>query len=103
LVKKGLKYTKRISSETFSNYDVNCDRDAILVGCINSGTSLFAGVVTFSVLGFMANEKGVEVKDVVDSGPGLAFLVYPEVVARLPGAPAWAILFFLMFVVSKIR
>jgi hypothetical protein len=29
--------------------------------------------------GYMAKEKGVEIAEVVRGGPGLAFLVYPEV------------------------
>lgn len=61
-----------------------------------------AGCVTFSILGNIALEQGTEVAEVVKSGPGLVFLTYPEVVLKLPGAPAWAAIFFFMLVVSCI-
>jgi len=34
----------------------------------------------------------------VMSGPGLAFIVYPAAVAKMPAAPFWSICFFFMLI-----
>lgn len=71
-------------------------RDSLIVAFCNIATSFFAGLVIFSIIGFLAHELDVEVKKVVDQGAGLAFIVYPEVVTRLPISPVWSVLFFVM-------
>jgi len=81
---------------SYNKFHHNCHRDAIFVCCVNSLTSIFSAVVIFSILGYMANQKGVEVGDVVQSGPALAFLVYPEVVLAIAPSPFWSFLFFIM-------
>lgn len=43
-------------------------RDSIIVPIVNAFTSLYAGFVVFSVLGFMAVQKGVGVEDVAVGG-----------------------------------
>lgn len=43
-------------------------RDCFWLCLLNSGTSFVAGFVVFSILGFMAQEQGVTVDTVVESG-----------------------------------
>ena len=43
-------------------------RDSFLLCLLNSGTSFLSGFVIFSVLGFMAEEQGVDMASVVESG-----------------------------------
>ena len=47
---------------------ISCCRDCIIFACMNSGTSILAGFVIFAVLGFMAEEQGVSVDRVAESG-----------------------------------
>ena len=43
----------------------NCVRDAYTVVLINCGTSLFAGIVVFSILGHREFKTGIDAREVV--------------------------------------
>ncbi|EDO39708.1 predicted protein, partial [Nematostella vectensis] len=85
-----------ITYGSYNKFNNNCQRDTLIVSVINCLTSVFAGFVIFTMMGFMAHELGVEVEDVVKSGPGLAFIAYPQGIKKIPGSPFWAFLFFFM-------
>nr|KAG5698526.1 hypothetical protein BaRGS_023229 [Batillaria attramentaria] len=87
-----------ITMASYNPFKHNCYRDAIVVAFINCATSIFAGFVIFSMLGYMAHATNQAVANVTEDGPGLVFVVYPEGIARMPGAAVWAFLFFFMLV-----
>jgi len=88
-----------ITLSSYNRFERNCHKDAVLIALSNSVTSVFSGLVVFSILGFMAHTNGLTVEGMVEaSGPGLAFIVYPEVVTLLPAPQVWSALFFLMLI-----
>ena len=57
--------------------------------------SFTAGLAMFGTLGYMAFTQGVQISEVVQSGPTLAFVTIPTALAALPfAAPLFAIIFF---------
>lgn len=92
----GIGFGSLITFGSYNKFENNCIKDAISISLINCCTSLFAGMAIFCVLGHMAFNLGKEVQEVVTSGPGLVFVVYPEGIAQMPISPLWAVLFFFM-------
>lgn len=88
-----------ITYSSYNGFRHNSYRDALIISVADTFTSLLAGFVIFSILGNLAFELNVPVKDVVDSGPGLAFISYPTALAKFNTLPQlFSVLFFLMLV-----
>ncbi len=86
---------------TYSSYlpdksDIN--NNGMMTAFINCGFSMLAGIMVFGVLGHMALQQGVPVKDVVGSGVGLAFVTIPKAINLLPASGFFGFLFFLSLV-----
>uniref|UniRef100_A0A182KAF6 Transporter n=1 Tax=Anopheles christyi TaxID=43041 RepID=A0A182KAF6_9DIPT len=117
----GLAFGGLIAFSSYNPANNNCYRDALVVSVTNCSTSMFAGVVVFSVIGFKATsiydscveERSVMIRQnkshdllpVCDlqkelensaSGTGLAFIIFTEAINQFPAAQLWAVLFFLM-------
>ncbi len=72
---------------TYSSYlpkKSDVTNNAFITGFANSGFELLAGIGVFSALGFMAVQSGKPVEEVVSSGVGLAFVVFPEIINQFP-------------------
>ncbi|XP_031829475.2 sodium- and chloride-dependent glycine transporter 1 isoform X4 [Nomia melanderi] len=91
-----------ITLSSYNNFSHNCHRDAIFVTLTNLLTSIFAGFVIFSIMGFLAHEMQMPIDKVLQSGAGLAFVAYPEAVVRMPLPNLWAVLFFFMLFILGI-
>lgn len=83
---------------SYNGFRHNVFRDAAIISFIDTFTSLLAGFTIFSVLGYLAEQLNVDVKDVLKGGGStLAFVSYPDVLARFTFVPQFfATMFFLM-------
>lgn len=85
-----------ISLSSYSRKNNNVFKDALIVILGDTAMSLVGGAAVFSTLGFLAEQRGVEVPEVIKSGFSLAFVVYPEAMTQMPLPWLWSFLFFLM-------
>lgn len=84
---------------TYSSYlpkktDIN--NSAFMTAFANCGFEFLSAIAVFSILGFMANLKGVPMSEVVSSGVGLAFVVFPAVFSEMGAVGTFlGVLFFI--------
>ncbi|XP_066559183.1 sodium- and chloride-dependent GABA transporter 2-like isoform X2 [Amia ocellicauda] len=91
-----------IALGSYNKYNNDCYRESFYLCLLNSATSFVAGFAVFSVLGFMAQEQGVPISLVAESGPGLVFITYPRVVAMMPLPQLWSVCFFIMAILLAV-
>ncbi|MCJ2375440.1 sodium-dependent transporter [Vibrio sp. ZSDZ34] len=74
--------------------------NAFMTVLINCGFSILAGIMIFSVLGYMAEEQGKPLTEVVSAGVGLAFVTLPAAINLLPAPYILGPLFFFALVIA---
>lgn len=92
----GIGFGSLIAFGSYNKFHNDVVRDAVSLAITNCVTSLLAGFVVFCVLGNMAFNTKTPIENVVSTGPGLVFVVYPEGLANMPISPLWGVLFFFM-------
>lgn len=76
--------------------------NAFMTVLINCGFSMLAGIMIFAVLGYMAQDQGKPLTEVVSSGVGLAFVTLPAAINLLPVPYILGPLFFLALTIAGI-
>lgn len=94
-----LAFGVMVTYASFLHRKSDINNNAGIICLADFATSFIAGLAIFATLGgmaFVTAQAGnpVAVEDVVDGGPGLAFVAFPYALAQLPGAPWWSFLFF---------
>ncbi|XP_055372891.1 sodium-dependent nutrient amino acid transporter 1 [Condylostylus longicornis] len=89
---------------SYNRFSQNIYRDATIVTTLDTFTSLLAGIIIFGVLGNLAYETGTnDIKSVVKGGSSLAFVSYPDAIAKFAFIPqVFSVLFFVMLFVLGI-
>ncbi|XP_078536150.1 sodium-dependent serotonin transporter [Lissotriton helveticus] len=84
---------------SYNKFHNNCYQDALVTSTVNCLTSFVSGFVIFTVLGYMAEMRNLDVSEVAkDTGPSLLFITYAEAIAKMPASTFFSIIFFLMLI-----
>uniref|UniRef100_A0A8C9SP83 Transporter n=1 Tax=Scleropages formosus TaxID=113540 RepID=A0A8C9SP83_SCLFO len=92
----GIGFGSLMAMASYNDFHNSILKDTLVVSITNSFTSILAGFVIFSAIGYMSHLQSIAVSDIAVDGPGLVFVVYPQAFPTMSVAPLWAVLFFFM-------
>ncbi|XP_078489569.1 sodium- and chloride-dependent betaine transporter-like [Ciona intestinalis] len=98
----GITYPGLTAFGSYNKFRNDFYKQSIYIVPLGAATSLLMGVVTFSLLGHLSHTQGVRVEDLIQSGPGLVFQIYPVGLSLMPLPQFWSVLFFLMFILVAV-
>ncbi|CAF1212929.1 unnamed protein product [Rotaria magnacalcarata] len=85
-----------LSYASFSDINDNVSSTALIASLVNCCTSFLYGTVVFAGLGYLSHRLHNDVSQLTGSNTGLVFVIYPEILASIRGAPFFSVLFFVM-------
>ncbi len=91
-----LAFGTMIAYGSYKNEQDDVTKSAWITAGLDVAISLFAGFVVFAVLGYMATQTQTPITELAASGPGLAFVVFPEALSLMPLPWLFSGLFFVM-------
>jgi len=91
-----------IAYASFLPRDADIVNSSIIIALCDGATAFIGGFAVFGSLGYYAHITGQTVQNVLNGGPGLAFVTYPTIINNLPFARFFGILFFLMLLTLAI-
>ncbi|MFP4144624.1 MAG: sodium-dependent transporter [Phycisphaeraceae bacterium] len=89
-----LGFAVMLSYASFLHRRSDLNNNAMIIGLGDLATSFIAGIAVFSTLGGMSFVTGASVENVVNEGPGLAFVAFPYALGQLPYAAFFSLIFF---------
>ncbi|CBY13504.1 unnamed protein product [Oikopleura dioica] len=90
------------SMGSYNKFSFNVFKWSTRLCCLNFVASIMAGLAIFSVLGNMCFLTGLDMDEIAEGGPGLAFVTYPRALSSLWCPPLWYALFFGMILMLGI-
>ncbi|ALC48305.1 NAAT1 [Drosophila busckii] len=89
---------------SYNRFSHSIYRDAMIVTTLDTLTSLLGGITIFAILGNLAHNLQIDnIREVVRSGTGLAFISYPDAISKFQAVPQlFSVLFFFMLFVLGI-
>ncbi|KAK6190230.1 hypothetical protein SNE40_002149 [Patella caerulea] len=94
----GVAFGGLITMSSYNKFSNNIIKDVVILAVVDAFTCILAGFAIFSILGNLAYNQATDVENVVQEGPGLVFVIYPEAFVSMPVAQLFAFLFFFMLV-----
>lgn len=86
-------YGTIITMASYNDFKTNIHLYTTIIALADAITSFLSGITTFSILGHLADLLKVDLPEVLrGGGSSLAFISYPDVLARFPWAPQVSIL-----------